>query len=108
MTIQNRLRTFYLPIATCQPHELPPLNIFHIYEGVVKLRAGQMGEIDNVVGYLADPPSDLFSRSQVQLDSFARVALKDAEHTRIRLEGGFFLRQQAGTSDSRNNDSEKK
>ena len=67
-----------------------------------------MGKIDDVVGYLADFPSDLFSRSQVQLDSFAGVALKDAEYTRIRLEGGFFLRQQAGTSDRRNNDSENK
>jgi len=67
-----------------------------------------MGKIDNVVGYLADSPCDLFSRSQVQLDSFTRVALKDAEYARIRLEGGSFLRQQAGTSDRRNNDSEKK
>jgi hypothetical protein len=52
-----------------------------------------MGKIDNVVGCLADFPSDLFSRSQVQLDSLARVTLKDAEYSRIRLEGGFFLRQ---------------
>jgi hypothetical protein len=44
----------------------------------------------------------------VQLDSFARVALKDAEYSRIRLEGGSFLREQAGTSEGRNNDSEKK
>jgi hypothetical protein len=28
-----------------------------------------MGKIDDVVGYLADSPCDLFSRSQVQLDS---------------------------------------
>jgi hypothetical protein len=33
-----------------------------------------MGKIDNVVGYLADFPSDLFAGSQVQLDSFTRVA----------------------------------
>ena len=67
-----------------------------------------MGKIDDVVGYLADFPSDLFSRSQMQLDSFARVALKDAEYRRIRLEGGSFLREQTGTSEGRNNDSEKK
>jgi hypothetical protein len=67
-----------------------------------------MGKTDNVVGYLADSACDLFSRSQVQLDSFTCVALKDAEYSRIRLEGGSFLRQQAGTSDRRNNDSEKK
>jgi hypothetical protein len=61
-----------------------------------------MGKIDNVVGYLANCPCDFFSGSQVQLDSFARIALQDAEYARIRLEGGFFLRQQAGTSDRRN------
>ena len=83
-------------------------NIFHIYEGVVKLRAGQMGKIDDIVGNLADFPSDLFSRSQVQLDSFARVALKDAEYSRVRLEGGSFLREQTGTNERRNNDSETK
>ena len=48
-----------------------------------------MGKIDNVVGYLADSPSDLVSRSQAQLDSFAGVALKDAEYTRIGLEAAF-------------------
>jgi hypothetical protein len=57
---------------------------------------------------LADSPSDFFSRSEVQLDSFARVALKDAEYSRIRLDGGFFLRGQGGTSDRRNDDSQKK
>jgi hypothetical protein len=67
-----------------------------------------MGKIDDVVGYLANFPSDFFSRSQVQLDSFARAALKDAEYRCIRLEGCSFLREQAGTSDCRNNDSEKK
>lgn len=46
-----------------------------------------MGNVDHIVGYLAYSPSDLFSRSQVQLDSFTRVALKDAEYGRIRLEG---------------------
>lgn len=64
-----------------------------------------MGKIDNVVGYLADFPSDLFAGSQVQLDSFTRVALKDAEYSRIRLEGGSILRKRAGTSE-RDNDSE--
>ena len=48
-----------------------------------------MGKIDDVVGYLADFSSDLFSGPQVQLDSFARVGLKDAQHSRIRLERGF-------------------
>jgi len=67
-----------------------------------------MGKKDDVVGYLADSSSYLFSRSQVQLDSFTRVALKETEYSRIRLERGSFLRQQAGTGDRRNNDSEKK
>ena len=65
-----------------------------------------MGKIDNVVGYLADFSSDLLTGPQVQLDSFARVGLKDAQHSRIRLERGFFLRRQAGTGDRCNNDSE--
>jgi len=65
-----------------------------------------MGKIDDVVGYLADFSSNLFSGPQMQLDSFARVGLKDAQHSRIRLEGGFFLRWQAGTSDCCNSDSE--
>jgi hypothetical protein len=67
-----------------------------------------MGKIDNIICDLADSPSDFFSRSEVQLDSFARAALKDADYSRIRLDGGFFLRGQAGTSDRRHDDSEKK
>src|SRR5438094_2133331 len=82
-------------------------NIFHIYEGVEKFCAGQVGKIDDIVGNLADSPSDFFSRSQVQLDSFARAGLKDAEYSRIRLDSGFFLRGQVGTSHRGNNDSEK-
>ena len=58
-----------------------------------------MGKVNDVVGYLADLPSNLFSGSQVQLDGFARVALQDVEHSGIRLEGSFFLRLQAGTGD---------
>ena len=65
-----------------------------------------MGKIDDIVGDLADSPADFFSRSEVQLDSFARAALKDAEYRRIRLYDGFFLRRQVGTNDRRNNDSE--
>ena len=64
-----------------------------------------MGKINDVVGDLADLPSNLFSGSQVQLDGFARVGLKDVEHSRIRLEGSLFLRLQAGTGDRCNNDS---
>jgi len=58
-----------------------------------------VGKIDDIVGNLADSPSDFFSRSEVQLDSFARAGLKDAEYSRIRQNGGFFLRRQGGTSD---------
>jgi hypothetical protein len=35
-----------------------------------------VGKIDDIVGNLVDSPSDFFSRSQVQLDSFAGAALK--------------------------------
>jgi hypothetical protein len=45
-----------------------------------------MGKIDDIVGDLSDFASDFFSRSQVQLDSFSGIALKDAEYGRIRLD----------------------
>jgi hypothetical protein len=83
-------------------------NILYINEGVVKFGASQMGKVDDIVGNLPDPSSDLFSGSQVQLDSFARVALKDAEYSRVRLYGGFFLCEQAGASNRCNNYSQKK
>jgi len=50
-----------------------------------------MGKIDNIVGNLPDSPSNLFSRSQMQLDSLARIALKDAEYSGVSLDTGFFL-----------------
>jgi len=52
-----------------------------------------MGKIDDIVGNLADSPSDFFFRSQVQLDAFARAGLKDAEYSRIRLDGRVFPAQ---------------
>ena len=78
-----------LPSACTNDHRR---DIFHIYESVVKFGTSQMGKINDVVGNLADSSSDLFSRSQVQLDSFAGVALKYADYGCIRLDGGFFLR----------------
>jgi hypothetical protein len=41
----------------------------------------------------------------VQLDSFAGAALKDAQHARIRLQGGLFLSEQTGAGHRRNNES---
>jgi len=67
-----------------------------------------MGKIDNIVGDLSDFASDFFSRSQVQLDSFSGVSLKDAEYGRIRLDGSFFLREQAGARERCNDDNSEK
>ena len=66
-------------------------NVFHIDERVEIFRASQIGKMDDVVCHLRDLACDFLSRSQVQLDRFACGALKDAEHGRIRLQGGFFL-----------------
>ena len=57
-----------------------------------------MGKVNDVVGYLADFSSDLFSGPQVRVDSFARVGLKDTQHSRIRL-GRLFPVPEAGTGD---------
>ncbi len=64
--------------------------------------------MDDVVSDFCDLASHFFSRSQMQLDSFAGAALKDAEDGGIRLQDGFFLGEQTGTADRRNHDSEKK
>jgi hypothetical protein len=83
-------------------------NVFRINEGVEIFRASEVRKMDNAVGNLRDFASELFSRSQVQLDSFAGAALKDAQHARIRLQGGLFLSEQTGTGNRRNNQSEKR
>src|SRR5581483_7774843 len=67
-----------------------------------------MGKINDIVGNLSNSPSDLFSGSQVQLNHFASVALKNADYSRIRLDGGFFLGEQTGTSARHDHNSEKK
>jgi hypothetical protein len=82
-------------------------DIFHIHKGVIKFRPSEMGEINDIVRNLSNFASDLFSRSQVQFDSFAGAALKDTDYSCIRLDGGFFLGEQAGASNRRNNDSKK-
>jgi len=82
-------------------------NIFHIDEGVEIFRPGQIRKMDHAVGHLRDFASHFFSRSQVQLNGLARVALKDAGDACIRLQAGFVLSERAGT-DYRNNDRYKK
>ena len=44
----------------------------------------------------------------MQLDSFAGAALKNAEHSRIRLQAGFFLGEQTRTGERCNDGSKKK
>jgi hypothetical protein len=78
-------------------------NVFHIDKGVEIFRASQMGKMDDVVSDFCDLASHFFSRSQVQLDSFAGAALQYAEDGRVRLQAGFLLGEQTGTSDRCNN-----
>jgi hypothetical protein len=49
-----------------------------------------------------------FSGSQMQLDSFAGAALKEAEDGGVWLQGSFFLSEQTGTGNRRNDDSDNK
>ena len=48
-----------------------------------------------------------FSRSQMQLDSFAEAELKQTEDGGVWLEDGFFLSEQVGTRNCHNDDYEK-
>ncbi len=64
--------------------------------------------MDDAVGNLRDFASELFARSQVQLDTFADAALNDAKHGGVRLQGSLFLGEQTGAGHRRNDDSEKK
>src|SRR5215471_3581585 len=82
-------------------------NIFHIDERVEIFCAGQIRKMDDAVGHLREFASHFFSRSQMQLNRFARVALKDAGDARIRLQGGFVLSERAGAG-YRGNDRYKK
>ena len=83
-------------------------NVLRIDEGVEVFRASKIGETNHVVRYLRDFASHFLSRSQVELDNFPSAALKKTDDSGIRLQGGFFLSEQAGTGDRRNNDYEKK
>ena len=60
--------------------------------------------MDGSFAHLRDFAAHFFSRSQVQLDSFADAALKDAEHGDIRLRRGFLLSEQTGTGQRCNDD----
>jgi len=82
-------------------------HIFQIDEGVEIFRAGQIRKMDDAVGHLGDFASHFFPRSQVQLNRFARVALKDAGDARIRLQASLILRKRAG-ADYQGNDHYKK
>ena len=58
--------------------------------------ARQIRKVDDTVSYLGDFAAHFFSRSQVQLDRLARVALKDAGDACISLQAGFVLSERAG------------
>jgi hypothetical protein len=82
-------------------------NIFHIDEGIEIFSASQIRKMDDAVGHLRDFASHFFSRSQVELNRFARAALKDAGDARIGLQAGFVLSERA-SADCRGNDHYKK
>ena len=69
-------------------------NIFRIYERIEKFRARQIRKVHDIVGHLRDFAPKLFSRSQMQLDSFADVAPKNTKDCGVRLQSGFFLADQ--------------
>ena len=72
-------------------------NVFHIDKRVEIFRASKIGKMNDVVRYLRDLAAHFFSGSQVQLDTFAGAALKKADDSRVRLQGGLVLRERAGT-----------
>ena len=72
-------------------------NVFHIDERFEIFRASKIGKMNDVVRYLRDLAAHFLLRSQVQLDTFAGAALKKADDSRVRLQGGLVLRERAGT-----------
>jgi hypothetical protein len=68
-------------------------NIFHIYEGVEIFGASQMREVNDIVGNLAAPFPQLFLQISGATRHFCR---------------GFFLCEQAGTSEPRDDDNSEK
>jgi hypothetical protein len=78
-------------------------NVLCIDEGVEVFRVGNIGKMNDVGGDLREFASHFLSGSQVQLDRFARAALKNADDDRIRLQSSFLLGGQTGTGDCCNN-----
>jgi hypothetical protein len=64
-------------------------DIFGIDKGVEKLRAGQLGKMDNLVAHFFDLAADLFAGVQAQLDRLTSAALQDAEDSGVRLQFDF-------------------
>ena len=68
-------------------------NVFHIDERIEIFRASKIGKMNDVVRYLRNLAAHFVSGSQVQLDTFAGTALKKADDSRVRLQGGLVLRR---------------
>jgi len=64
-------------------------SIFHVDKRIEVFRATEIGKMNDVVRRLCNFASHFLYRSQVQLDRFARAALKDASDAGIRLQGRF-------------------
>src|SRR5437868_10209782 len=64
-------------------------NVFYIDEGVEKFSTSQMGKVDDVVSNSCHLAAHFFSRSQVQLDTFAGAARKNTENSCVRLQVSF-------------------
>jgi len=64
--------------------------------------------MDDVFSDSCQFAAHFFSGSETQLDSFAGAALKKAEDGGVWLQDGFFLGEQIGTGNRRDDDSDNK
>jgi hypothetical protein len=78
------------PLSAARPNR-DCRNVFHIDKRIEEFCASQMRKMDDLVGNLRNLATDFFSRTQMQLDSFAGAALEDAEDGRIGLQTDFVL-----------------
>jgi hypothetical protein len=82
----KEFRTDYLPVTRTTTAEV----FFTSMKASKIFRAGQRGKMHNVIRHVADFASHFFSRSQVQLNSLAGLALKDAEDGQVKVARRFF------------------
>ena len=97
LTMLNRGQPLFPKLLSAANADYDGRDIFHIDKGVEVFRARKIRKVDDAVGHLCDFTAYFFSRAQVQLHRFARIALKDAGDGRISLQSSFFLSKQTRT-----------